>query len=59
VILRVALDHGLGIIDLRSVCDQPTDYANPIEPSSAGGAKIARAISGKLEQAGRSASPSG
>jgi lysophospholipase L1-like esterase len=30
VILRVALDHGLGIIDLRSVCDQPTDYANPI-----------------------------
>jgi lysophospholipase L1-like esterase len=40
VILRVALDHGLGIIDLRSVCDQPTDYANPIEPSSAGGAKI-------------------
>jgi hypothetical protein len=26
------------------VCSEPTDYANPIEPSSLGGAKIARAI---------------
>jgi lysophospholipase L1-like esterase len=44
VILRAAFDHGLPVIDLRSVCCDPADYANPIEPSSAGGEKIARAI---------------
>ena len=44
VILRVAADHGLTVIDLRRICTAPADYANPIEPSSAGGAKIARAI---------------
>jgi hypothetical protein len=32
------------MIDLRFVCSSPADYANPIEPSSIGGAKIARAI---------------
>ena len=32
------------IIDLRLVCDEPAEYANPIEPSSIGGAKIALAI---------------
>jgi hypothetical protein len=44
VILRVAFERGLTVIDLRLVCSEPTDYANPIEPSSLGGAKIARAI---------------
>jgi hypothetical protein len=44
VILRVALEQELGIIDLRLVCSTPEDYANPIEPSSHGGAKIAQAI---------------
>ena len=43
-IVRTAAAHGLDVIDLRAVCDQPQDYANPIEPSSVGGAKIARAI---------------
>jgi hypothetical protein len=43
-IVRIACAHALDVIDLRSVCDLPQDYANPIEPSSAGGAKIARAI---------------
>jgi hypothetical protein len=32
------------VIDLRLVCTEPADYANPIEPSSGGGEKIARAI---------------
>jgi hypothetical protein len=32
------------VIELRAVCSRPEDYANPIEPSSAGGEKIARAI---------------
>lgn len=44
VILRVGFEFGLAIIDLRFVCSSAADYANPIEPSSAGGAKIARAI---------------
>ena len=43
-IVRTACSHGLDVIDLRAVCDMPQDYANPIEPSSIGGAKIARAI---------------
>jgi len=44
VILRVAIESRLSVIDLRFVCSSPEDYANPIEPSSVGGAKIARAI---------------
>jgi hypothetical protein len=47
-ILRTAFEHRLGIIDLRLVCNQPADYANPIEPSSVGGAKIAGAIRRRL-----------
>jgi len=44
VILRVGISRGLSIIDLRFICVSPQDYANPIEPSSIGGAKIASAI---------------
>jgi lysophospholipase L1-like esterase len=43
-ILRVAFEHALTVIDLRLICNTPSDYANPIEPSSLGGAKIAAAI---------------
>lgn len=43
-IVRVAFEHRLGIIDLRLVCSEPGDYANPIEPSGQGGLKIARAV---------------
>ena len=43
-ILRVAFEHALAVIDLRLVCNAAADYANPIEPSSHGGAKIARSI---------------
>ena len=43
-ILRVAFEHGLDLIELRLVCSEPADYANPIEPSGTGGRKIARAI---------------
>lgn len=48
VILRVAFEAQLQVIDLRLVCTEPADYANPIEPSSHGGAKIARAIMATL-----------
>ena len=43
-ILRQAAARGLAVIDLRLVCDRDEDYANPIEPSSRGGLKIAAAI---------------
>lgn len=43
-ILRLAAEYSVRVIELRLVCTEPRDYANPIEPSVAGGAKIARAI---------------
>jgi hypothetical protein len=43
-ILRVGFELRLPMIDLRFVCSCPADFANPIEPSSIGGARIARAI---------------
>jgi hypothetical protein len=43
-ILRVAFEKRVGILDLRLVCSEPADYANPIEPSGSGGKKIAAAI---------------
>jgi lysophospholipase L1-like esterase len=44
VITRAAFQRGLPLIDLRLICNEPSDYANPIEPSSQGGDKIAAAI---------------
>jgi len=44
VILRVAFEHRLDVIDLRQICVDAADYANPIEPSGRGGRKIAVAI---------------
>jgi len=44
VVTRAAFSRGLPLVDLRLVCDDPADYANPIEPSVRGGAKIAAAI---------------
>jgi lysophospholipase L1-like esterase len=46
VITRVALLHELPIIDLRLICNEASDYANPIEPSAKGGHKIGTAIAG-------------
>jgi len=44
VILRAALEQQVDVLELRHVCSEPADYANPIEPSVRGGLKIARAI---------------
>jgi len=44
VIIRVAVERELPVIDLRLICTDSADYANPIEPSSIGGEKIAKAI---------------
>jgi GDSL-like lipase/acylhydrolase family protein len=49
VILRCGFERHLSVIDLRLICNQTSDYANPIEPSGSGGLKIAKAIASWLE----------
>jgi hypothetical protein len=44
VIGRAAFARGLTLIDLRLLCSEDEDYANPIEPSERGGDKIAAAV---------------
>ena len=44
VIIRQAFLVGIPLIDLRLVCNEDSDYANEIEPSEAGGKKIASVI---------------
>ena len=50
-ILREAFVRRMPIVDLRLLCSEAEDYSelSPIEPSSAGGAKIADAISHVLQ----------
>ncbi|MDB4884923.1 MAG: hypothetical protein JWN79_361 [Gemmatimonadetes bacterium] len=48
-IVRVTREHDVPVIELRDVCTVAGDYANPIEPSVQGGAKIAHAIADVLE----------
>jgi lysophospholipase L1-like esterase len=43
-ITREAFLRALPLMDLRLICDEDEDFANPIEPSVRGGAKIAAAI---------------
>jgi hypothetical protein len=43
-ILRTAFARRTPVIDLRFICTEAADYANPIEPSGRGGRKIATAI---------------
>jgi hypothetical protein len=55
-ITRAAFARKLPLIDLRLICNDPGDYANPIEPSAQGGEKIAKAIGALVcgDTAGRS-----
>jgi lysophospholipase L1-like esterase len=48
-ITRAAFVHRIPLLDLRFICTEEGDYADPIEPSSQGGEKIARAIAEMLE----------
>jgi hypothetical protein len=43
-ITREVFARGLPLIDLRLLFNAPADYANPIEPSVQGGAKLAKVI---------------
>jgi len=49
-IIRAAFAHGLPLLDLRLICSEEADYANPIEPSVRGGEKIARTIAEYVER---------
>lgn len=46
VITKLADRYKVTVLDLRNICTEDSDYseASPIEPSSSGGLKIARAI---------------
>lgn len=55
VVTREVAARGLTLLDLRVLCGEDADFANPIEPSVRGGEKIAAAIAAFLrEEAGRS-----
>jgi hypothetical protein len=43
-IIREAFSRHLPLFDLRLICADDADFANPIEPSARGGQKIANAI---------------
>lgn len=47
-ITRAAFSFGASLIDLRLICNEDGDYANPIEPSVRGGRKIAQAIAAAI-----------
>jgi len=44
VIMQEAVRRRVPLIDLRLICTAPAHFANPIEPSNEGGARIAEAI---------------
>ena len=56
-ILRTAFEAGASVIDLRLVCSESADYANPIEPSGQGGLKIAGAVGRMVGALGAPAPP--
>jgi hypothetical protein len=44
VIMQEAIRRRIPLIDLRLICNEPAHFANQIEPSNEGGARIAEAI---------------
>jgi lysophospholipase L1-like esterase len=49
-IFRELVARNLPLVDLRVVCNEDSDLANPIEPSVQGGGKIATAIAALLSE---------
>ncbi|MEO6598076.1 MAG: SGNH/GDSL hydrolase family protein [Planctomycetota bacterium] len=49
-ILRCASDVSVPVIDLRRIFTECWDYANPIEPSEVGGAKMVKAIVNAIDE---------
>jgi lysophospholipase L1-like esterase len=56
VIQREAHRRSFDILELRELFHDRADYANPIEPSAIGGAKLAKRMSEWVESDGRSGS---
>jgi hypothetical protein len=52
VIIRVAGELKIPVIDLRLVCNSPVDFSNSIEPSVTGGGTIARTIVEAVKRSG-------
>jgi lysophospholipase L1-like esterase len=52
VIQQEARSRSFDVLEIRAIFTDAADYANPIEPSATGGAKLAVAISAWLEAAG-------
>jgi hypothetical protein len=52
-IYQIAGLYSLPVLELRRVCTEASDYANPIEPSSVGGKKIAASIVASLRRLGQ------
>jgi len=50
VIIQEAASNGCPLLDLRLICDEDRDFANPIEPSALGGEKIAIAIAKMVDK---------
>ena len=50
-IYQVANKKNLSVIELRDICKHAADFANPIEPSSIGGIRIAKAIYNHVKKA--------
>ena len=48
VILSLAFEQHLPVIDMRLACSQPEHFANVIEPSAAGGERIAEAVANAI-----------
>jgi hypothetical protein len=53
-ITRAAREHGWPVIELRDLFTSAADYANPIEPSVQGGAKMAETIARLVLDPGQS-----
>ncbi len=43
-IVRAARVAGVPVLEMRAICSDDADFANPIEPSAVGGEKIARSL---------------
>jgi hypothetical protein len=50
VIIREAFLASVPLLNVRLICDADADYANPIEPSVAGGAKITGVIANVVRE---------
>ena len=53
VIQQEARRRAFDILELRTLFDDRADYANPIEPSAIGGAKLAKCVSDWVGSADR------